>query len=1573
MIPISCATFPNMATCTIFDEDEVCRIDSKKGAMYGLIIESSEYLSSDEDEDNNDNTSRVRRGTVRVAWHPRGEEEVVPEKKLKLVDRSLMPGDVVRRLIQGENSQRGFVSMTDITCHVLILGTNKVITNVNTKELRNLEEWDPEPGDVTLDSWVGRIDLINQELILKFADGARCQIEESELYDFEDVCEKRDDGTEFYNQAYYPGQHLVGNLGELSKAKWLSTTKHHSAWTVETNRLRKVHVSVEKVMTKSIEVHWTCRGYATHTDTKVDPPPRVVKDDNLQRLKSLDMFSSCSYQLGDKCFYTIKDTDDIQTVIPSKGRSHASYLTKDSSTITEDSTKSATKFSVLARNKANKSGHNVEKIIECGESSEGNASAAAMEDMLNAKNNASQKETFITGSAVSKTAGDEADAMTPDETSVINMESEQPSCTAASDSVVTMPSVPADLETPSAMADPGPPALSGDTEAAVSFSSTTDLGHSTIPENPEAKITSSTVAGTTGITTTVESVTQEANVLAGNTSSKAGSEDTGFAEDSTSEEEEDDDNEDDDGTDTGSLTSSQSDASGPSSKKKKSRTFTGLKFKHKLKGKKSKSLLQIQPQKEFKAGESVAVEVMYTYSHADVMWQDGSIEKSIPSTELYPIHHLDELEFFPGDFVVPAKVTDVGSEDQYGVVVTVDHQQRTCIVKWMKTGEENNPEEVGEPIEMSVYDVKDHPDFKFRLGHVVVKIGGEREIEASSAATGQVCDVTPGGRIGVHWVDGSTSYCYPCHLYLVTDEMSEEWESGSESEEDSDVDSWETEEEEEVDEEEAEKEKDIEVQAIEKKLRDVETMMQRMDKNFNDLFTSMEKMDQVLNRDTMTISSYSKVFYEPILGFLKQCKTIDKNLGTRHFKDTGVQEVYKVVESEIEKERATRKARKALSKLNMQKNVKTKKDSVQSDDDVGNAAGNTTNDAMSSSAAKPNEEKNSGKETCLSGNVSSFKQTKPEENLKGSSASAEESKNPPETSTEVTTVVVNVNQNAGEGATAATSTGLSSFTPSSNAEQRSKVKDIWEMACKCLKKQFSLTQEEIKSLCKGNIEHLKGELKKLGTDQHDESLHSATSVDLPGDKSVGEDMDETLDNLTSAASNPDAAAKMEENVTVETPASVTSIADTELKENMTALKDEATSTVEEEMNGNLSLKEMEEEEAKIDDSEENKSVFVMLEEVPAGHKFKNKEHQPADSKMFLGAVRKELKLLRGHLPSGIVVKGFEDRMDLYSVMFVGPANTPYEDGLFFFDIQLPSDYPTSPPVFHYLAFCSDRLNPNLYEDGKVCVSLLGTWGGKGSEVWTSKSNLLQVFVSIQGLILNAEPYYNEAGYERQRGTQQGMENSKVYNEMAVIKLLQSMIRMVCNPPDLFKDEFREHLQHRTKRMIQRLKYWVQYSENLQKSEKLASSSSTTKLQSPNMESKPESPNDTTKTKASVDSLKADTMDATASSRVPSVSEKPEGSRDSQKSMTLDATEEQPVPSSSSEVLQETSLEGEETATKKVQESEESAEPNTSAVTFILPDFPLLPGSKGFCMSLKSLLQELKERTEKYLLESAEKV
>ncbi|KAL8163172.1 UNVERIFIED_CONTAM: E2/E3 hybrid ubiquitin-protein ligase ube2o [Gekko kuhli] len=216
------------------------------------------------------------------------------------------------------------------------------------------------------------------------------------------------------------------------------------------------------------------------------------------------------------------------------------------------------------------------------------------------------------------------------------------------------------------------------------------------------------------------------------------------------------------------------------------------------------------------------------------------------------------------------------------------------------------------------------------------------------------------------------------------------------------------------------------------------------------------------------------------------------------------------------------------------------------------------------------------------------------------------------------------------------------------------------------------------------------------------------------------------------------------------------------------------------------------------------------------------EFQPPEAKKFFSTVRKEMALLATSLPDGIMVKTFEDRMDLFSALVKGPTRTPYEDGLFLFDIQLPNIYPAVPPLFRYLSQCSGRLNPNLYDNGKVCVSLLGTWIGKGTERWTSKSSLLQVLISIQGLILVNEPYYNEAGFDSDRGLQEGYENSRCYNEMALIRVVQSMMQLLRKPVEVFEQEIYEHFCCNGWRLIHRIESWVETNELVERSHDHAS-------------------------------------------------------------------------------------------------------------------------------------------------------
>lgn len=65
-------------------------------------------------------------------------------------------------------------------------------------------------------------------------------------------------------------------------------------------------------------------------------------------------------------------------------------------------------------------------------------------------------------------------------------------------------------------------------------------------------------------------------------------------------------------------------------------------------------------------------------------------------------------------------------------------------------------------------------------------------------------------------------------------------------------------------------------------------------------------------------------------------------------------------------------------------------------------------------------------------------------------------------------------------------------------------------------------------------------------------------------------------------------------------------------------------------------------------------------------------------------------------------------------LIFGSEDTPYSHGAFIFDIFIPDDYPQNPPKVSIVSTKENliRFNPNLYADGLVCISLLGTWDGE---------------------------------------------------------------------------------------------------------------------------------------------------------------------------------------------------------------------------------------------------------------------
>jgi len=101
----------------------------------------------------------------------------------------------------------------------------------------------------------------------------------------------------------------------------------------------------------------------------------------------------------------------------------------------------------------------------------------------------------------------------------------------------------------------------------------------------------------------------------------------------------------------------------------------------------------------------------------------------------------------------------------------------------------------------------------------------------------------------------------------------------------------------------------------------------------------------------------------------------------------------------------------------------------------------------------------------------------------------------------------------------------------------------------------------------------------------------------------------------------------------------------------------------------------------------------------------------------------------------------EDMLKGYA-MIVGPDETPYYGGYYFFEFNFPFDYPHSPPSVTYCTNSENiRFNPNFYTSGKVCVSLLNTWRG---DQWTSCQTISTVLLTLCSLLCK-NPLLNEPG------------------------------------------------------------------------------------------------------------------------------------------------------------------------------------------------------------------------------------
>lgn len=179
-------------------------------------------------------------------------------------------------------------------------------------------------------------------------------------------------------------------------------------------------------------------------------------------------------------------------------------------------------------------------------------------------------------------------------------------------------------------------------------------------------------------------------------------------------------------------------------------------------------------------------------------------------------------------------------------------------------------------------------------------------------------------------------------------------------------------------------------------------------------------------------------------------------------------------------------------------------------------------------------------------------------------------------------------------------------------------------------------------------------------------------------------------------------------------------------------------------------------------------------------------------------IQKDMKSIDIHKLNdmGIYIDFSEENITDAVAMIKAPKDSIYKNGILYFKIKFPNDYPFSPPKIHYISRGSSRIHPNLYTGtardnylGKVCLSILGTWSGPG---WTTIMDISTVLITIQSL-LDKDPLQHEPGFGGKTSP-----THKSYSKVVEYETFKTLIykNIFNTPPEFacFQDIIEEHYE-----------------------------------------------------------------------------------------------------------------------------------------------------------------------------------
>jgi len=96
---------------------------------------------------------------------------------------------------------------------------------------------------------------------------------------------------------------------------------------------------------------------------------------------------------------------------------------------------------------------------------------------------------------------------------------------------------------------------------------------------------------------------------------------------------------------------------------------------------------------------------------------------------------------------------------------------------------------------------------------------------------------------------------------------------------------------------------------------------------------------------------------------------------------------------------------------------------------------------------------------------------------------------------------------------------------------------------------------------------------------------------------------------------------------------------------------------------------------------------------------------------------------------GILVRLSNGDLLSWEAVITGPEDTPWEGGLFRLTLHFSESFPIRPPE---VRFVTPVFHPNIYVDGRVCLSIL-------QSSWSPSLSVQSVLLSLQSLLSDPNP------------------------------------------------------------------------------------------------------------------------------------------------------------------------------------------------------------------------------------------